>query len=507
MSKASLAPVFAPAEPMSAKIDALPISYQPSATTLDPDNWSDLRRQAHRMMDDMFDHLETLPDQPVWQCAPTEARETMTAPLPIDGTDLASAHAIFKEAILPYGGGNLHSGFMGWVQGAGTPVGMVAEMLAAGLNANLGGRDHMAIVVEQQITAWMRELFWFPAEADGLFLTGASQANFVALLIARTRVHAASRSEGTAFGPRLVAYTSDAVHGCVPRAMEMAGLGTASLRRVATNKAGQIDLSALRLQIRIDRAEGLTPFLLVGTAGAVNSGAFDDLGKLADIAAEHDLHFHVDGALGALGILSDEIRPLLAGIDRADSLAFDFHKWGHVPYDAGFLLVRNGAWQRATFASDAAYLTRAETGLAAGDWWPCDSGPDLSRGFRALKTWFTLKTYGLRALGDAMNANCALARALADRIAADPDLELLAPVSLNIVCFGYAPQGRGEDRTINRRIIERLHAAGRVAPSLTMIDGKPAIRAAFVNHRSTMSDVDALVEGVLAFGAADDAHN
>jgi glutamate/tyrosine decarboxylase-like PLP-dependent enzyme len=503
MSIASLASVVSDCEPIPAESDVLPVLPQPSATTLDPENWHDLRRQAHLMLDDMFDHLETLPSQPVWQCAPPKARATMKAPLPIDATDLASAHAVFKQAILPYGGGNQHSGFMGWVQGAGTPVGMLAEMLAAGMNANLGGRDHMAIVVEQQIVAWVREIFSFPAEADGLFLTGASQANFVALLIARTRAHAAARSDGVAAGPRLVAYTSDAVHGCVPRAMEMAGLGTQALRHIATNKAGQIDLSALRLQIRIDKAAGFAPFLIVGTAGTVNSGAIDDLDKMADIAAEHGLHFHVDGALGALGILSDQIRPLLAGIERADSLAFDFHKWGHVPYDAGFLLVRDGGWQRATFASDAAYLTRAETGLAAGDWWPCDNGPDLSRGFRALKTWFTLKTYGLRALGDAMGANCALARALADRIAADPDLELLAPVSLNIVCFGYAPHCRSDDREINRRIIERLQAAGRVAPSLTLIDGKPAIRAAFVNHRSTISDVDALVEGVLAFGRAD----
>jgi aromatic-L-amino-acid decarboxylase len=476
---------------------------QISATGLDPHDWSGLRRQAHRMLDDMFDHLETLPDQPVWQCAPPEIRSTMKKPLPIDATDLATVHAIFKEAILPYGGGNLHSGFMGWAQGAGTPVGMLAEMLAAGLNANLGGRDHMAILVEQQIVGWMREIFMFPDKADGLFVSGASQANFVALLIARTRACPEVRSDGVASGTRLLAYASDAVHGCVPRAMEMAGLGAASLRRIATNQAGQIDLAALRSQIRVDTANGHVPFMIVGTAGTVDSGAIDDLGEIAQIATDHGLHFHVDGALGALGVLSDELRPLLAGIDRADSLAFDFHKWGHVPYDAGFLLVRDGAWQRATFASDAGYLTRAESGLGAGEWWPCDTGPDLSRGFRALKTWFTLKTYGLRALGDSMAANCVLARALADRIEAEPNLVLLAPVALNIVCFGYAPRGRSCDAAINRRIIERLHAAGRVAPSLTLIDGKPTIRAAFVNHRTTYSDVNALVEGVLASGLAD----
>jgi glutamate/tyrosine decarboxylase-like PLP-dependent enzyme len=476
----------------------------PAATTLDPADWSALRVQAHRMLDDMLDHLQTLDEQPVWRCPPPDVRTAMAAPLPLGPTDLADAHAIFRETILPYGSGNLHSGFMGWVQGAGTPVGMLAEMLAGGLNANCGGRDHMGIAVERQIVAWMREVFGFPASADGLFLTGTSQANFVALLIARTRACAAIRQGGMSAAPRLLVYASAGVHGCVPRALEMAGLGSEALRRIATNPAGQIDVAALYRQVRADRAAGFLPFLLVGTAGSVDIGAIDDLHALADLAAREGLHFHVDGALGALGMLSDSIAPLLAGIERADSLAFDFHKWGHVPYDAGFLLVRDGAWQRDTFAAEASYLARAGTGLAAGERWPCDLGPDLSRGFRALKTWFTLKTYGLKALGAAMEANCRLAQDLAARVEAHPDLVLRAPVALNIVCFGFARRGV-EDGELNRRIVERLHAAGLVAPSITLLDGAPAIRAAFVNHRTTPRDVDALIEGVLAFGHADRA--
>ncbi|WP_253717457.1 pyridoxal-dependent decarboxylase [Sphingomonas sp. AP4-R1] len=477
-----------------------PEATTPSAT-LDPQDWGAVRRQGHRMLDDMFDHLEGLAQQPVWQCAPDHIRAAMRAPLPIEPVDLAEVHAGFRETILPYGSGNIHPGFMGWVQGGGTPVGMLAEMLAGGLNANLGGRDHMPIAVEQQIVAWMREIFGFPSTADGLFLTGTSQANFVALLIARTRVCGSGvRTGGVRAGDKLVAYASEGVHGCVPRAMEMAGIGSDNLRRVLTNERGQIDLAALRRQIVRDEADGFRPFLIVGTAGTVNVGAVDDLAGLARIAAEHRIHFHIDGALGALGILSDELAPLFDGIELCDSLAFDFHKWGQVPYDAGFLLVRDGAWQRETFASPAAYLTRAKTGLAAGEWWPCDTGPDLSRGFRALKTWFTLKTYGVRALGHAMAASCRLARSLAERIAHEPDLVLLAPVELNIVCFGYASRDALDDGAINARIVERLHAIGEVAPSLTTIGGKPAIRAAFVNHRTTEADVDRLVESVLAAG-------
>ncbi len=478
------------------------LSAAPADTSLDPADWSAMRAQGHRMLDDMFDHLEQVRARPVWQAAPQAVRATMRAPLPLDATPLADVHDHFKAAILPFDGGNTHPGFMGWVQGGGTAVGMLAEMLAGGLNANLGGRDHMPIEVERQIVAWMREGFGYPASAEGLFLTGTSQANFVATIVARTRACGGTvRDGGVATAPRLIAYASREVHGCVPRAMDMAGLGTDALRRIPVNALGQMDLAALRRRIASDKAAGLTPFMVVGTAGTVNTGAIDDLAGLAAIARKEGLHFHVDGALAALGIFSDRLAPLLAGIEQSDSIAFDFHKWGSVPYDAGFLLVRDGAWQRAAFESQAAYLTRAPSGLAAGDWWPCDMGPDLSRGFRALKTWFTLKTYGLKALGRAMEANCDLAETLARRIAAHPDLELLAPVALNIVCFAYAPGGEGGNREINRAIVEQLHAQGKVAPSLTLIDGKPAIRAAFVNHRSTPADLDRLIEGVLAFGA------
>lgn len=474
-------------------------------TSLDPDDWQALRKQGHQMLDDMFDHLQTLGTQPVWQHAPSSARALFDAPLPVEASNLADVHAIFRENILPYGSGNIHPGFMGWVQGGGTVAGMLAEMLAGGLNANLGGRDHMPIEVERQIIRWTRQMFAFPDTAGGIFLTGASQANFVAVQIARCRkLGVAVRATGQSDESRLVAYASSEVHGCVPRALEMSGIGSNQLRRVPVNGAGQIDIEALEEAILRDRREGCTPFLIIGSAGTVNTGAVDDLLALRGIADANDLHFHVDGALGALGILSPDLAPLFAGIETCDSLAFDFHKWGQVPYDAGFLLVRDSAWQRQAFASEAAYLSRASTGLAGGDWWPCDYGPDLSRGFRALKTWFTLKTYGVKALGDAMSANCQLARGLAQRVEQEPALKLLAPVTLNIVCFAYVGVDGKVPPAINSLIVERLHAEGRVAPSLTHLNGQPAIRAAIVNHRTRQADIDALVHSVLTLGSRQD---
>jgi glutamate/tyrosine decarboxylase-like PLP-dependent enzyme len=281
--------------------------------------------------------------------------------------------------------------------------------------------------------------------------------------------------------------------------MDISGLGSNALRVIPTNASHQIDLDALERTIAADRSNGFTPFVVVGTAGTVDIGATDDLAALADIARRENLWFHVDGAFGALAILAPDLAPRLAGIESADSIALDFHKWAQVPYDAGFILVRDGTLHRDTFAAPAAYLRRETRGLAAGSVWPCDLGPDLSRGFRALKTWFTLKVHGADAIGAVISHTCALARYLERRIAATPELELLAPVALNIVCFRY----RGEDpNRLNARIVVDLQESGIVAPSTTWIGNRLAIRAAIVNHRTETRDVDALVDAAVAFGHA-----
>jgi glutamate/tyrosine decarboxylase-like PLP-dependent enzyme len=281
--------------------------------------------------------------------------------------------------------------------------------------------------------------------------------------------------------------------------MEMAGLGRAALRLIATDALHRIDVAALREQIAADRADGLKPFLIVGTAGTVDAGGIDDLAGLADIAAAEGCWLHVDGAYGALGVLTPAVAPRLAGIERADSIAFDFHKWGHAPYDAGYILVRDVALQRDAFATDVHYLRREARGLAGGEFWPCDYGPDLSRGFRALKVWFTLKTLGADAIGASIARACALGQALGELIAASSSLELLAPVQLNIVCFRY--RCADADR-VNTEIVADLQEAGRVAPSLTRIDGHVAIRAALFNHRTDERDLTALVEFCVALGDA-----
>ncbi|MBI3444352.1 MAG: cytochrome D ubiquinol oxidase subunit I [Magnetospirillum sp.] len=466
---------------------------------LDPGDWQALREEAHRMLDQSLDFIASVRRRPVWQPMPEEVRARFDAGTPRDGQSLAEINDEFRRVIEPYGPGNLHPGFMGWVHGGGTVEGMLAEMLAGGLNANLGGRDHAPIEVERQILRWMRRLFGYPDTASGLFLTGTSLANFLAVLVARSKTLGPDvRNSGLTTDDRLTAYASVAAHGCIRQAFEMAGMGADCLRLIATDAAQRMDTEALRSAIAADRAAGSAPFMIIGNAGTVDTGAIDDLSLLADIAAAEAMWFHVDGAYAALGMMSPDLAPLLAGIERTDSLAFDFHKWGQVPYDAGYLLVRDGEAHRATFASPAAYLRRETRGLAGGSPWPCDFGPDLSRGFRALKTWVTLKAHGMDRLGAAMAGTCRVARHLGRRIEAEPRLELLAPVGLNIVCFRHrAPDA---DR-LNAHIVTRLHETGIAAPSTTTIDGKLAIRAAIVNHRTRESDVDRLLSAVLDLGA------
>jgi aromatic-L-amino-acid/L-tryptophan decarboxylase len=471
-------------------------------TSLDPSDWDSFRAGTHRMLDDMIDYIANIRERAVWQPIPDSVRAQFREGVPLLPTDLGMVHAEFMQNILPFAAGNVHPGFMGWVHGGGTPVGMVAEMLASGLNANLGGRDHAPIEVERQVVNWVRELFGFPQGATGLFVTGTSMANFISVVVARdVELGFQVRQQGVvaAGSKRLTAYGSTAVHSCLAKAMDLAGLGSDALRIISTCDRHCIDVEALEQAIREDRRDGFTPFLVVGSAGTVDTGAIDDLDALANLCQREKLWFHVDGAYGALAILAPDLASRLKGIECADSLAFDFHKWGQVPYDAGFVLVRNGQLHRRSFESSPAYLKREVRGLAAGAPWPCDFGPDLSRGFHALKVWFTLKVYGTEAIGAVISQTCKLARYLEGLVADSSELELLAPVELNIVCFRY----RAEDSDrINEQIVVDLQECGSVAPSTTRLNGRVALRAAIVNHRTSRIEIRTLVDETLALGRA-----
>ncbi len=453
------------------------------------------------MIDDMIDHLQSLRDGPVWRPMPEAVRAELRQPLPRGARPIEAVYGDVRRLIVPYTTGNLHPRFMGWVHGGGNPAGMLAELLAAGLNANLGGRDHAPIEVERQVIAWAAEMLGFPPEASGVLVTGTSIANLIGVLIARSAALGPKARTSGVGGSGLVAYTSAAAHGCLPRAMEMAGLGSEAMRLIACDDQGRMRLDDLAKRVEHDREAGLRPFLVAGTAGTVDIGAIDDLAALADFAAGQGLWFHVDGAFGAIAALSPRLRPLLAGIERADSVAFDFHKWAQVPYDAGCIVVRDASRQLDAFSAQAAYLRRDQRGLAGGGIWPCDLGPDLSRGFRALKVWMTLSVHGADRIGQVAEQTCDLAAELAALVDREAALERLAPVALNIVCFRFIGSDGDLDR-LNASIVADLQVAGIAAPSTTTIKGVLAIRAAIVNHRTTGADVAHLVDAVLRAGRA-----
>ncbi|MBR2124256.1 MAG: cytochrome D ubiquinol oxidase subunit I [Acetobacter sp.] len=474
-------------------------------SNLDPENWDHIRVLGHRMLDEMLDNIRTVEQQPVWQPPPHAVRTLFqTASLPQTGVDLEALYQQFIEHVVPYAVGNRHPRFMGWVHGGGTAQGMLADMLAAGLNANVGGRNHMPVDVEHMVIRWAAELFGFPQTTTGLLTSGSSMANFVALLTAcRAMAGTEIRQKGVG-GRLLVGYACESAHGYIPRAFDMAGLGIQALRYVPADRHFKMDITALKQRIAVDRAQGLEPFVIIGTAGTVNVGTIDPLEALADLAAEEKLWFHVDGAFGAMAQLSKEYAPLLRGIERADSLAFDFHKWTQVPYDAGCVLIRHSECQAKTFAQSLDYLSREDRGLAAlaGESpWFCDLGPELSRGFRALKVWFALAGFGTEALGEVVERSCVVAHYLETRVYTLPWLELMAPVVLNIVCFRVVvPQVKDLDH-FNAELVKDLHESGVAAPSTTKIEGHVVIRVAIVNHRTTERDIDILLEALhsLAF--------
>lgn len=473
-------------------------------STLEPEDWQDFRKLAHDALDSAINHLEARSDQPVWQRVPDDIRASLAADLPLRGSAIASLNQRIVRDFLPHDIGNTHPRFFGWVHGAGTAQGLIPDMFAAAMNANLGGRDHVANEVEKQVIDWCRRMFDLPDTAGGLVVSGTSMATLIALKTALNKCAGTElRNQGlTVMEKPLVGYASAESHSCIARSFDILGLGKNALRPIPVDADFCMNPKALEAAIRDDLASGFTPFCIIATAGSVNVGSIDPLNALAEIAEKHRLWLHVDGAFGALAVLSSQLKPLLAGIEKADSLAFDFHKWMHVNYDAGMVLVRNAEDQRQAFSERPDYLGAANRGLAAGNPWFCEYGPELSRGFRALKIWYQMAHFGLERIGAQIALNCQQAQHLASRVAAENKLEGLAPTALNITCFRFNPGGLEETRLnrINDEIVIRLQETGVAAPSTTKIGGKLAIRVNITNHRTRFADLDLLADAVLALG-------
>jgi aromatic-L-amino-acid decarboxylase len=471
--------------------------------TLDPQDWSALRALGHQMVDDMLSYLENIREQPSWQPLPEKVKASFSEPLPLEPQGAETAYRDFKENILPFPLGNIHPRFWAWVCGSGTPGGMLADMLASAMNSNVHGGDHAAIYVEQQVLSWLKQALGYPVEASGLLVTGGSVANFVGLAVARNaKAGWDVKRAGLANSRSLVVYSSAETHNSVQKAVEALGLGSDGLRYIETDRNLRIKMESLRDAVAADRKAGRLPICVVGNAGTVNSGAIDDLSALADFCGSENLWFHVDGAFGAIAAISPALRRLVRGMERADSLAFDLHKWLYMPYDAGCVLVRSSECHRGTFSADAAYLDHQGRGLAGGPMWFKEYGLELSRCARALKVWFSLKEHGLRKYQALVEQNVAQARYLADMVEANRRLELMAPAPLNIVCFRFRG-GMNDESTLtalNKEILLRLQESGAASPSSTILGGRFAIRVANVNHRSRREDFEFLINEVIRLG-------
>ena len=470
---------------------------------LDPADWDAFRAVAHRMLDDSLDHIVGRRGEPVWRPMPDAVRRAFDGPLPRAPEGLRSAYADFVDTVVPYSMGNDHPRFWGWYMGAGNPVGSLADLLASVLNPNMGGGDHSPVLVEQQVVRWCAEAAGFPTTAGGLLVTGASEANLVGLAVARTaRIGPTVREDGLPAGRRFAVYASTEVHSCHRKSVELLGLGASSLRQVPVRDDWTMDVDALAAAIAADRAAGVEPLAVVASAGTINTGSVDDLEAVADVAEGEGLWFHVDGAIGGflgLSTAADAVR----GLERADSLALDLHKWMQAPIDVGLALVRDEAAHRATFSVVPHYLSHATRGLAGSTVWFNEYGIALSRGFRALRVWMALKAYGADAFGRVMDRNIAQAHRLAQRIDDHPDLERLAPVGCDIVCLRYAPTSVPPERLdeINQELVLRVHESGVAIVSDTVLDGALAIRVAISNHRTRDEDLDLFLDAVLRFGA------
>ncbi len=469
--------------------------------TLDPENWEELKALGHRMVDDMIDHLASVRQRPPAKPVSEQVAASFMKPLPLEPEGLEKAYGDFKGGVLEtHMGLNTHPRFWGWVVGTGTAQGALAEMLATGLNFNMPGGPFAPVLVETQVLEWFKGIFGFPKGASGLLVGGGSEANLLGIAVARnTKAGFDVRKQGQGAAPRrMVLYGSTETHVCIDKAVQLLGLGGESFRKIPVDDDYRIKVDVLEAEIRRDKAAGLQPFCVIGNAGTTNTGSFDDLNALAELCGREGLWFHVDGAFGAWAKIGDRTKPLVAGIERADSLAFDLHKWMYMPFEVACTLVRREEDHYKTFAEHPDYYGSTATMKLRTDY-----GLQVSRYFRSLKVWMGLKEHGLNKFGRLVQQNCDQAQYLAGLIRATPDLELLAPVASNVVCFRYRGQGLPDAalNELNSKMQMMLIGMGAALISDTKLRGRTALRVCVVNHRSRREDFDLLVGKVREAGA------
>jgi aromatic-L-amino-acid decarboxylase len=475
-----------------------------SAFDLPPE---EVRRLGYLGADAIAGHRAALESRPVFGKVGSSA-SLFEGPAPEEGAPIEETLAFVREHVLPFPMGNSHPRFYGFINSTADPVGILADGLAAAMNSNCWGGDHAAIHVEKQVIGWIASAMGLPAETEGILVSGGSMANFTALAAARRAMTPGNvREDGLAGpgAPRLTVYASDQTHSCVDKAVDLLGIGTAQLRRLPVDECFRVRPAEVARAVAEDRRAGFTPAIVVGNAGTVNTGAIDPLGELADLCRREKLWFHVDGAYGALAALSSQLKPLFSGIERADSVAADPHKWLYVPYEAGATLVREPGRLGAAFRKFPEYLASDPESPFPGPAWFAERGVELSRGFKALKVWMGWKTHGRRGYAEAIENDVRLAHFLSGEVDRRPDFERMAETVLSIANFRYRPAGGALSDAaldaINRRIVNRLVGEGSFFLAPTVLKGRTALRVCIVNFRTREEDLTFLLDEAARIGS------
>ncbi len=468
------------------------------------------RELGHTLVDRIADFTSSIGTRPVTPAeSPSEVRAALGGdrPLPEKGTDPRDLLQEATDLLFSHSLNNGHPRFFGYVTSSAAPIGMLADLLASAVNANVGAWNlaPIATEIEAEVVRWLAEFLGYPTDCGGLLLSGGNLANITCFVAARAaRAGWDVRKDGVAGGPPLCVYASSETHTWVQKAADLTGLGVDAVRWIAADRRQRIDLSALETQYQRDIAEGCRPFLVVGSAGTVSTGAVDPLPELAAFCRERALWFHVDGAYGAFAAGVADTPADLAGIALADSVAVDPHKWLYAPLEAGCALVQDPSALRNAFSYHPPYYRFDEEAINYFDY-----GPQNSRGFRALKVWLALRHVGAAAYRQMIGDDIALARYLFDLAEAEPDLDVLTH-NLSITTLRYVPvelrESFGSEQTeaflnrLNQELLIAIQNSGEAYLSNAVVDGKYALRLCVVNFRSSAADIEALPSLIVQLG-------